>query len=321
MLLEPLTERFLLRFSGGFHFWHEGIIWGISIIIPSFVAGYIFSRALAKKADSMAFAADQFARGNFASRIAVRDSSRDSFERLGKSFNDMASSLEGLIENERRLLADISHELRSPLFRMGIALELLPLKHDAESRQQLVARLEQEVGHMSELVALLLARGRGRLLALKVEEETLNVSALLQEVADDLAFQGRPEGKKVVSTIHPDVFIRGHAAQLRMMLMNVGTNALFFTLPEKSMYLYLAVREGNVCIHVRDYGPGVPEDALEDIFRAFYRVDGSRDRNTGGAGLGLALAREAAVLCGGSITARNAGPGLEICMRFPPAQP
>lgn len=316
-LLEPLAESLLLRFSGGFQPWHEVIMWGVSIIIPSLACGLIFSRALARKMDAMAFAADTIARGNFAARIVAHDSSRDAFERLGKSFNEMAASLEKLRENERRLLADISHELRSPLSRMGIALELLPLKNDPAAREQLVARLEKEVIHMGEVVGGLLAQGKDRLLALKGEEEAVNISTLLREVTEDLAFQGRHEGKNVVSTVPDDVLIHGHAAQLRAMLVNVGINALFYTPPGKDVYLYLAVRESEVCIHVRDYGPGVPEGQLKDIFRAFYRVDDSRARATGGAGLGLALAREASVLCGGTITARNANPGLEVQMTFP----
>ena len=172
-ILEPLAQNVLLQVSGGFQPWHEAIMWGVSIIIPSFACGFIFSRALAKKMDAMASAADKIARGNFSARIAVHDSSRDAFERLGKSFNAMAAALENLMENERRLLTDISHELRSPLARMSIALELMPLKHDTASRDQLLARLGKETAHMGELAEMLLAQGKERLQTLKAREETV----------------------------------------------------------------------------------------------------------------------------------------------------
>lgn len=320
-MLEPRIQGFLLRFSGGLQPWHEAIMWGVGIVIPSLICSLIFSRSLTKKMGAVASAMDKIAHGTFTVRIAVHDSSRDVFDRLGRSFNAMAVSLESLMENERRLLTDISHELRSPLTRMGIALELLPLKQEAAAREQLVARLEKETARMGDLVEVLLAQGRDRLLVLKSEETQVNVSSLLREVAEDLAFQGQPERKNVVKTIPPGIFIKGHAMQLRTVLMNVGGNALFYTPPGKDMYLYLTVRENDVCIHVRDYGPGVPGDQLENIFRAFYRVDDSRARATGGAGLGLALAREATVLYGGTITARNANPGLEVCIRFPSVTP
>ena len=315
-ILEPAAQYLLLELSGGFKPWHEAIMWGVSIIIPSLLCGFIFSRALAEKVGAMATAADKLARGNFSIRIGVREPSRDAFEHLGKSFNAMASSLENLMANERRLLTDISHELRSPLARMGIALELMPLKKDETSREQLVARLDKEVSHMSALVELLLAQGRERLFSLGREDEIVNLSALLREVADDLAFHGQLEDKKILAAIPEGVMVAGQTALMRTMLMNVGVNALFYTPSGTSVYLYLIREAGFVCIHVRDYGPGVPEDQLDNIFRAFYRVDDSRDRTTGGAGLGLALAREAATVCGGTITARNADPGLEVRMRF-----
>ncbi|SBW00870.1 putative Histidine kinase [uncultured delta proteobacterium] len=320
---EPLAEDMLLSFSGEVRRWHDVLLWVASVIIPALACSYFFANALARKINAMASAAARMSRGNFAARLEVCPGSRDVFDRLAGSFNDMAQSLESLIADERRLLTDISHELRSPLARMHIALELLPLKEDGAERERLIRRLEKDVRHMNELVEMLLAQSRERLLALNAEEEAVDLSALLQDVVTDIAFNGQPEGKTVTSVVPSGVLVMGYAPLFRTMLMNVGMNALFYTPPGRPVYVYLARGDGEVRIHIRDFGTGVAEADLENIFRIFYRADDSRTRATGGAGLGLALAREAATLCGGVLEARNANPGLEVCARFPalPALP
>lgn len=316
-IMEPVGGRFLLHFSGGFQHWHEAAMWGVSIILPALVCGYIFSHTLERRMNVIAVAAARLSRGNLTSRLPVQEHSRDAFDHLAGSFNEMAESLESMLENERRLLTDISHELRSPLARLGVALELLPLKQDAASRETLLLRLEKDVHAMGDMVESLLAGGKERVLALKGPEESVDLSGLLAEVVDDITFLARQEDKTVAADIDPGAVVTGYTSQLRLMLANVGTNALFYTPPGEAVNISLVCRDGVARILIRDHGPGVPDKDLANIFRPFYRVDGSRTRTTGGAGLGLALAREAAALCGGSITARNAGPGLEVCMRFP----
>lgn len=318
-IVEPLAEAVLLSYSGKLQRWHETLLGMGTVIFPVIVCGYVFAGVLSRRVNAMAAAAERVSRGNFAARLEVCPGSRDAFDRLAGSFNDMARSLESLIANERRLLTDISHELRSPLARMQIALELLPLKEDVAERERLIGRLEKDVRHMNELVEMLLGQGRERLLALNAEEEAVDISALLKDVVADIAFNGLPEGKTVTSVVPSGVLVMGYPPLFRTMLMNVGMNALFYTPPGKPVYVYLVRRDEEIRIHVRDFGPGVPEADLENIFRIFYRADDSRTRATGGAGLGLALAREAATLCGGTLEARNADPGLEIYASFPAA--
>lgn len=315
IVFEPFAKVILLRVSDGFKPWHEVILWAVSIIIPSLGCGFIFSRILARKLDAMAAAADRLALGDFSPRVHTDQDSQDSFSRLSRSFNDMAASLGRLMQNERRLLADISHELRSPLARMNIALALLPLKHDPLARLELQGRLEKEVEQMGQLVGLLLQQGRDRLSGL--EPDLVDLSALVREIAEDIHFQGQPHDKKSLCAIPDDARVYGNARQLRTMLMNVAANALFYTPPGGAILFQLERDERHITVRVRDYGPGVPDEQLEDIFRAFYRVDDSRTRSSGGTGLGLALAREAVLDNGGTITARNASPGLEVCIRLP----
>ena len=179
---------------------------------------------------------------------------------------------------------------------------------------------QKEVAFMSRLVGLLLAQGRERL-SHGQEMSFVALDSLLFEIADDIRFQGQVDGIDVVCEITGKQTVRGNAGQLRTMLMNVASNALFYTPPGEPVIMKLFRENDAIVISIRDFGPGVPEERLQDIFRAFYRVDDSRTRSSGGAGLGLALAKEAVESCGGSIRACNTEPGLEIRMTFPAATP
>ncbi|MDR1536273.1 MAG: sensor histidine kinase [Planctomycetota bacterium] len=121
--------------------------------------------------------------------------------------------------------------------------------------------------------------------------------------------------------IEPGLAVRGRPARIRLILDNILANALFHSPGDGVVRLALRRDGDRILLSVRDHGPGVPERHLRDIFRAFFRVDRSRAGSGGGVGLGLALVRDAAVAMGGSVEARNAGPGLEIIVSLPPAGP
>ena len=145
----------------------------------------------------------------------------------------------------------------------------------------------------------------------------MDVSRLLAELADDFAFQGEARQKKLRANLAPDLAVYGSLGLLQSLFGNILSNAVFYTPDNGEVHLAAARCGENVVVTVRDFGPGVPEEQLEDIFRAFYRVDSSRSRVSGGAGLGLAIAREAAIRHNGCIEARNATPGLEITVTMP----
>ena len=314
--LEPLGEALLQGISGGFRPWHEAVVWITVILLSSLACGYVLSAVLTRRLDKMVRASRALARGNLKARLPARGNDRDAFDVLARSFNDMAGAVEDQLRHERRLLADISHELRSPLTRMGIAVELLERRRGEAERAAVLHRLEREVERMNDLVAALLVQARERLNG-RGETGVVDLGTLLGELAADFNFQGELERKTVRARLGSGLTVHGQAGLLQRLFGNILSNAVFYTPPGSEAHLEAALENGAVRVTVRDFGPGVPEDQLEDIFRAFYRVDGSRSRQSGGAGLGLAMAREAALWHGGGITARNASPGLELTVILP----
>ncbi len=315
-ILEPLTAKTLHGIIGEFKPWHEAIIWALSIFIPSLACGYFVSKVLFQKLDGMAEAAKALAHGRLKARLPTIGNDRDAFDLLAQNFNEMAGAIERQLYNERRLLADISHELRSPLTRMAVAAELLKQGRGTEENRALAQRLEKEVDQMSALVGQLLEQARDSLNT-SGPDGPVDLSGLLADLAEDFAFQGRARNKAVLAQIRSGLTVYGNAPLLRRMFGNLISNALFYTPPYERVLLKAEADGKEVVVSIRDFGPGVPEEQLQDIFRAFYRVDSSRARASGGVGLGLALAREAALSHGGGIAAANAAPGLKLTVILP----
>ena len=316
LVLENLVEMALVAMYGQFRPWHEAILWAISILVPALACGYILSKHLSSKLERMVKVSRALAGGNMKIRLDVIGNEQDAFDQLARSFNEMADAIEKQLENERRLLVDISHELRSPLTRMTIAVELLLRDRDFEKNRHIVVRLEKELLHMNELIGLLLAQSPNNPNS-RTETETTDLGKILAELAADFSFQGQHMNKKIVAEIPDSLVISGNPNLLQRLFGNILSNAVFYSPTNSEILLQVQPVEENLEISIRDFGQGVPEESLEDIFRAFYRVDSSRARKDGGTGLGLALAREAALAHGGDISAKNAAPGLEVTVTLP----
>lgn len=315
-VLEPPVKLALTRMYGGFQPWHEIILWGVSILLPSLACGYVISKVLSVKLESMVRASKILARGNLDVRLPVTGNDKDAFDMLARSFNDMAEAIKIQRQNGRRLLADISHELRSPLTRIAVAAGLLERGQTSPQNTAIALRLEKDVAQMNDMVSILLAQARDRIM-LAQEAGPVDVSDLLNSLCDDFAFQGESRRLTLRAHVEKTLTAYGSAMQLSRMVGNILSNAVFYS-PEGGVIELLArCRNDEISIIIRDFGPGVPENQLEDIFRAFYRVDVSRARTSGGAGLGLAMAREAAIQHGGNIRAENSGPGLRVIITLP----
>lgn len=315
-ILEPIVGGIIQKFYGTFTPWHEAVIWGISIFIPSLACGYILSKILSDKLGKMAKASKSLSRGNLEVRLPENGNARDAFDILAHSFNEMAGAIKTQQHNDRRLLADISHELRSPLTRMTVATDLLSLKHKDEESVEITLRMEKEIQQMNEFISLLMEQARDKLLY-SGQKNTVDMVEVLKELVDDFSFQGESQHIRINANISGKLDVYGNALLLERMVGNILSNALFYSQQGKVIELD-AIRDGdNIFVIVRDFGPGVPEEQLEEIFRAFYRVDSSRARTSGGVGLGLALSREAAIQLGGNIVATNAHPGLRVTITLP----
>lgn len=229
--------------------------------------------------------------------MRARSTRRDELGDLARDFDAMADRIETLLTAERRLLQDVSHELRTPLSRLSLAVQLGRPEH---SKQE-IARMSALIGELTEMT-----RAEGDPAA--HTREPLDLSTLLSETAANYELE---------VDIQPGLSCHGRPSLLRRAVENLLQNAQRYAPADQRTRLSAAVEGGYAVIRVRDFGPGVPEATLEDLFRPFFRVEAHRSRDSGGVGLGLAIAQRAVRLHHGDISARNAGPGLEVTICLP----
>ena len=256
---------------------------------------------------------EKFGAGDLSAR-AGGAARKDELGSLARSFNNMAGRIQTLLDSQRRLLGDISHELRSPLARLGVAVELA---RSGENRDQALDRIQKEADRLNGLVGELLEVTRAEGDPSTMETETVNVDELLSEVVEASRIEADARGSRLEAARLAQVEVRADRKLLHRALENVIRNAIRYAPPGTAVEVSSERSVGRAVIRVRDYGPGVPEESLERIFDPFYRVGTDRDRSSGGVGLGLAIAQRAVAVHGGSIQARNASPGLEISIELP----
>jgi two-component system sensor histidine kinase CpxA len=282
----------------------------------------ILARHIAAPIRTLQTVAGRIADGDLSVRAVPAISSRnDELADLARDFDRMADRIQALLQKQQELLGDISHELRSPLTRLSVSLELVRRgEADAAERMQAdLDRLDTLIGQILTLTRLQ-ARGDQKI------ETTVNLRSILESVAKDAGFEGKDDGKSVVVAGADDCWLKGDPALLRSCLENVVRNAVHYTKPQTDVAILLSlVREGDshtARILVTDHGDGVPPEALHRLFEPFYRVAVARDDRTGGSGLGLSIAQRTVLLHRGSIAARNSeGGGLEMEIRLPAESP
>jgi two-component system sensor histidine kinase CpxA len=260
--------------------------------------------------------------GNLSSRIGSDSIRRkDELGDLERDFDRMAERIESQMSSQQRLIHSISHELRSPLARLNVALGLARKQADAAVNGSL-DRIKREAGRLNELIGSLLTLARWESGAQPMNCDTVELDALVREVAADADFEAQSRNRAVrVLTLQP-CSITGVRDLLRSAIENVMRNAVKYTRKDSEVEVTLEHAHGLgqeiAVIRVRDHGDGVPESALENIFRPFYRVADSRERSSGGAGLGLSIAAKAVSLHGGQVKAENSPTGgLMVELRFP----
>ncbi|MEH6516218.1 MAG: ATP-binding protein [Halioglobus sp.] len=281
-------------------------------ILISGVLCFILSRLVTRRIKEIQRAARKLAEGELDTRIQVKDKGGDETDELARDFNAMASELQHLIQAQRRLLQDVSHELRSPLARLRIALALA--QDQPESITSHLQRIEKETGRLDQLI--------GQLLSSQTQEITLDshidLLPLLQELSSDSLMEAEAGNKKIVfHSDLPQAVVASSGELLHSSFENIIRNAIRHTAAGTEVEIRLTATAEHYLITIEDHGPGVPEEQLENIFEAFYRVDSDRNRDTGGHGLGLAIARRAVALHSGNVTASNTGTGLNITITLP----
>jgi signal transduction histidine kinase len=247
--------------------------------------------------------------------VRVHTNRHDEIGQLSSSFNQTAERLQRLILNERRLLGDISHELRSPLARLKFAVKLARTSPD---RIAAFDRIDRDVDRITSLVSDILemtfVEGEPAVQHTKLAA----VGDILNEVVSDCVINAEARGCRIEFTKRCSGESIVHGELLRRAVENVLRNGIRYSPERSNIEVSLTGDSGNLHIAVRDYGPGVPEESLPRIFDPFFRVEEARDTtNGGGSGLGLSIAKRAVQVHHGTITAENASPGLRVQITIP----
>jgi two-component system sensor histidine kinase CpxA len=289
--------------------------------LVSGLVGIFLARTLVSPIIRLRRATERYAEGDLSHRVgASMQGRRDEIGDLAQAFDYMAGRLQQLMAAQKQLLSDVSHELRSPLARLQVALAL------ARRRAEDVAgsefdRIERELERLDELIGQLLSLARLESGARKPAREPVELGALLKEVVEDAVFEARASNRDVRLKGTLSLVLSLDPLLLRSALENVIRNAVRHTVAGSSVEVMLERPEQSpnwVEVRVRDHGPGVPEHMLPHLFEPFVRADEARSRADGGYGLGLAIAERAVRLHGGAVAAHNeVDGGLTVTIRLP----
>jgi signal transduction histidine kinase len=301
----------------------------LTVFVAAGIVAYGLALYLTAPTVKLRQATRQLASGDLSTRVGAKmGRRRDELADLGRDFDGMAERIQALMLTERRLLGDISHELRSPLARLQVALDLAFQTADEETRGFLI-RIERESGRLNNLIGQLLILTRLETAGTDAPRKQVDLAQLVNEVASDADFEARGANRAVCVVSSEACYTQGNAELLRSAIENVVRNAVRYTREGTTVEIVLSCQSrknsGNndkvqqqSIIAVRDHGPGVPPEALQHLFRPFYRVADARDRQSGGVGLGLSITARAVRFHHGEVSARNIPEGgLLVEIRLP----
>jgi len=314
-----LVGRFLDSTAGG------GLpLFGAVLLMVTFFCFWLTHHIVAP-IQGIQSAARMVAAGDLTVRAPAEISERhDELAALAADFDVMVERMGAFVRSHKDLLSTVSHELRSPLTRLIMSLALLRKQAPPES-EELLQRMERDVDRVDTLMGQLLTLARLETGLLSEDRDLVDLSQLLQEVVADGDFEARSCGKSVRLEAEAGIVIeRADQQALRSACENIVRNAIRFTVPGSEVKAILRIEKvgssSQAVLSVRDYGPGVPPELLQQIFEPFFRAKASKgdSRANNGTGLGLAIALEAIRQHRGTINASNADPvGLEVKITLP----
>lgn len=315
----PDGERLALVFQ-----WERGtppsLFWGSTLaymrlaglLLTGVVLCWLLALYLTSPIRKLREATNKFAGGDLTTRVAEKvGRRRDEISDLARDFDSMAERIESLVMSQQRLNRDISHELRSPLARMNVALEMARQRATPETMPQLT-RIENESFRLNEMISRLLTLSKLETGSQDFDRHELNLKGLVEQIASDADFEAKARNRSVRVVRADDCRVIGSENLLHSAIENILRNAVRYTKEGTAVDVSLSNGNGRAVITIADHGEGVPEMELKNLFKPFYRVEEARDRGSGGTGLGLAIAEQAVKLHKGTISAKNTEDGLEV---------
>ena len=317
------------RYSSALHI--DGMLPGYTTIAISCVVTVFLGLLLALPIRRLRKAAGQIAMGRLSTRVrwgwfSGRDSPvvGDDIDQLVRDFNHMAERLESLADAQRLLLRDVSHELRSPLTRMGVGLGLARKAASVEMRPHLdrieteSVRLNGLIGHILSLSQMDSAVGQVELPAV------LSLKDVVSDLLPDVEYEASRGLCSITTSFGPECLVRGDPDLLRAAIENILRNSIKYSCGPGEIHVETGQDEEGgesfATLRVADNGPGIPEHEIQAVLKPFYRADRVRHWQSEGSGIGLAIADRAARLHGGTISLRNRhNGGLLVELRLPVA--
>lgn len=307
---EPMGRFYQLRRQ------HPGWLIGAAFIVSGILC-FMLAWSLLRPIKQLQRAALQMSTGDLSVRVDEASLRKDEIGQLGRDFNSMSQQVQNLMQSQKRLLADISHELRSPLARLQVAIGIAQQAEEGASQvsQRQLDRIEKEATQIEQMIAQVLKLSRLEARP-KLEKERVDLYNLLLQLCSDAQFEAQNMGKQVNLAAHAALFVLVDPQLIASAIENVLRNGLRYA--AHTVDVGLKLEKEDIFIFINDDGPGIAEPQLKDIFSPFYRESLSRNRGSGGVGLGLAIAQQAVAAHDGHICARNRSPnGLLVEIRLP----
>jgi two-component system, OmpR family, sensor kinase len=289
----------------------------LATLLASTLVCFLLARYLSDPVRHLRAATRSIADGDLRVRVSsLVGRRRDELALLAFDFDVMAERLRNLLESQRQLLRDVSHELRSPLARLQIALGLA--RRPNANLEQEFDRIEQETQRLDELIGEILSLSRLEDPSRELIAEPVNLEELLETLVENARVEAEPRWVRVQLQAESSLTVPGDRELLFRALENVVRNAVSYSPHGASVEVSAQRLQQHVVVRVLDHGPGVPAELLGRIFEPFFRVGKARERASGGYGIGLAITARVIALHGGAVRARNvAGGGLQVDITLP----
>jgi len=287
------------------------IIAAATVILISALFWIPLVRNITRPLARMTLASEEIAKGRF--DVRIEQSRADEIGRLAGAINHMTSRLSGFVKGQKRFLRDVAHELGSPLARIHLGLGIMEQNVDPDNRER-IADVIEDVNHLSNLVNELLSFSRADMSPEKVRLRPTELFPLVERVVQ----RETADKTEVIVQVDPKTRVVADPELLTRALANLLRNAVKYAGTAGPIHISARRRKGEAIIEVRDAGPGVPEDLVEQLFEPFFRPAASRDRDSGGVGLGLAIVRTCVETCKGSVSIENLKPkGFAVTITLP----